>query len=257
MSEEPKPKSDRSHRDNVGWNDLTEDVFGLSVRGIVTLRDLILRPGKVFAAARRKAWGERYTPSLRLVASLIAVMLLLRVFWAAEDSAMYQNVLRALQIAAEGDPTIGDPATLASRYFAAWALCFPVAYFLFHLIAAASTRIWGSGTDTVVRFRLYFAALIPGLAFAILGLVALPFQTSFQAIAFSSTVISVAAVIYAATVYFGLRHAGMGVGARLWRGGLFAFVASLFDTLTAIAAAIAASLLMAAIRYGYVVPGLE
>ena len=256
MTNETKSETERPVRDGVGWDDLAEDVFGLSVRGLVTIRDLVVRPAKVFAAARQTAWSGLYTPSLRLVAFLITVMLLLRVFWAAEEAVMYQNVLSMLETAAAENPDIGDPVELASLYFAAWALSFPIVYFPLHLLASVLLRVWGKGTRSAVRVRLYFAALVPAMCVSVTSLAIIPSLTLEQALLFSTAGFLVAVLIYALTVHFGLRETGMPPRARLWRGGLFALFASLTDTMIAIGAGIAASFLMAAIRDGYSVPGL-
>ena len=256
MTDETRSAPGRPVRDDVGWDDLTEDVFGLSIRGLVTIRDLAFRPARVFVAARQTRWSRRYTPSLRLVASLVALMLILRVFWAAEHTMMYQNVLQMLELAAERNPEIGDPTELAPLYFSAWALSFPFVYFVLHVVSGLLVRIWGRGTSTPVRLRLYFAALVPGLCFSIVWLAIFPWLPTGLALAVGMIVVTLAAVIYAGTAYFGIRDSAGSVGTRLWRGALFALVASLTDTLVAISAGVVGSLLMEALRHGYAVPGL-
>ena len=58
-----------------GLNDMAEDLFGLSLRGLATIRDSFLRPADLFSAARTPDWQGRYTPSVRLVISLITFTL--------------------------------------------------------------------------------------------------------------------------------------------------------------------------------------
>ena len=72
-------------RAQPGLNDMAEDIFGLSLRGLSTIWETITKPAIVFTAARTPDWNQRYTPSLRLVTSIIAVMMLLRIFWAARS----------------------------------------------------------------------------------------------------------------------------------------------------------------------------
>lgn len=244
-------------QDRPGLDAFAEDIFGLSLRGLKTMRDMFVRPAAVFEAARTRDWRNLYTPSIRLVTSLIAVMLLLRVFWAAESSATYQAVLSVLREAAEGDPTIGDPEEVAGYYFAGWALFFPIVYFGTHLIFASLLRIWGKSASFVVRLRLYFAAIIPGFLAALVSIAAFPLFSVEELFFFSAVLLLVAMGLYAAAVYFGLRPTYPKAGARFWRAGAFSVSATIADLIVSVAAGLAASLFMTVIIRDISVPGLS
>lgn len=217
-----------------GLNDMAEDMFGLSIRGLTTINDAITRPAAVFTAARLPDWGGRYTPTLRLVTSIIAVMMLLRIFWAAESSSMYQMVVVQLEQLAEQVPELATSDNLADVYFNAWAVVFPFVYLAMHLIVAFATRIWGKGTSAVSRIRLYFAALVPGLIFGIASVLVMPF-ISLEALT-PMTIIGMALslLIYAVTVFFGLSPVFPSRGARIWRATLFSLIVTVTDLATSI-----------------------
>ncbi|WP_084417987.1 hypothetical protein [Henriciella litoralis] len=221
-----------------GWNDMAEDIFGLSVRGLVTMRDLVIRPSLVFDAARWPDWLQRYTPSIRLVSSLVALMLLLRIFWAGEDSAMYQSVLEQIERAAPNISADGGSRALAENYFAAWAIVFPLAYLAIQFLMAMCVRIWGKDVPLVTRVRLYFAAIVPGVILANLSLVATPLIGPAQLTLFTALYLVVCGLAYGATAYLGLKSSYASPFSRLWRGALFAVIVLFADTVASFSSSI-------------------
>ncbi|MEM5516748.1 hypothetical protein WNY37_07290 [Henriciella sp. AS95] len=237
----PPPKSERPTDDKQlkpGWNDMAEDIFGLSVRGLVTMRDLVIRPSLVFDAARRPDWLQRYTPSIRLVSSLVALMLVLRIFWAGEDSAMYQSVLEQIEEVAPTISADGGSTALADNYFAAWAIVFPLTYLAVQFLAAMCVRIWGKGVPQVTRIRLYFAAIVPGVILANLSLIATPLIGPAQLALFTTLYMVVCGLAYGATAYLGLKSSYASPLSRLWRGALFAVIVLLADTIASISSSV-------------------
>lgn len=209
---------------------MAEDIFGLSLRGLKTMRDLVVRPSLVFDAARCPDWLDRYTPSMRLFSSLVALMLLLRIFWAGDDSVMYQSMVGQLeQLVANGTLT-GDPAQLAESYFGTWALAFPVVYLLVHFLVSMTVKIWGPDASRVTRIRLYFAALVPGIMLANLTLLATPLIAPAYLAAFTIVYLVLCVLAYGTTAYLGLKASFASPYSRLWRGALFALIAILTDT---------------------------
>lgn len=161
-----KPKS-------PNWHDLTEDLFGLNVRGVITLKDIFLHPARVFAAARTPDWNDKYyTPSIRLFFSLITVVILLRVFWAGDGSHFMRSIQMSLQ-------NIDQDSVSAEGIMQQIIVSLPIVTMLSMILAGTLVRIWGKGTSLVVRLRCYFIAAIPSwilsyLSFA--GMEFLPFQ---------------------------------------------------------------------------------
>jgi len=243
-------------RDQPGWDALLEDIFGLSLRGLATIRDMLLRPAEVFTAARAQSWLNRYTPSLRLVMSLIAVMLLLRIFWAAESTAMFQMVLVQIAMLQEQGIVIEDPMAMARLYFNAWAFVFPFAYLIVHALFALLTRVWGKGTSTVVRLRLYFAAMIPGIIYSVLFMAAAPFQSATLMMVMTFVSMGITFLLHGLTCFRGMMPV-MSAAGRLWRGGLFAAIATTADIVASILASTLGGVAIGYVSQGGQIPVLD
>ena len=155
--------------EKVGMDDLAEDMFGLNIRGVHTLWALLRKPGDVFAAARKPDWTDRrYTPSIRLVFSIIAAMAALRFIWSGPESYLF-DVTRGL---IENRTTFESEAALnafTDDVLDTYVFLFPLVLMAGHALASLFLRIWGKGTPLVVRIRLYFSALVPGTFFSLLS----------------------------------------------------------------------------------------
>ena len=203
----------------VGADALAEDVFGLNVRGLKTMRDAVLRPGVVFAAARSRDWSQRYTPSVRVVFWLLTATSFLRFLWASDDSAMFLNFEANLS-------AVEDPARrreLARSVLAAYAALVPFLFLAFEGLLAAVLRVWGVATSYAERYRLLLVALIPSTLFLTLMTLTLPFLPLAAVVPVGYAVAASAVILDAST---GARGgvAGRGVG-RFWRAALLGVAA--------------------------------
>lgn len=237
--------------DGPGFDSLVHDVFGLNIRGVRTVWDTTFRPSRTFSAARSADWLGRYTPSIRLVAGLVAIFLLLRFFWEAQDSAIFQGTLAA--VTAEIETIISQlpedqrppPEFVAQRalegtqtLFQNWAIGYPFCYIILHLILACFLRIWGEGTSFVTRLRLYFLPLSTVVALIILFTLGHEFyMTSDNMILLTIVNSALTWLIYGLIVFFGLRPVHTAPGARAWRGGLYGAVATGGDFAASVSAA--------------------
>ncbi|MEQ8299335.1 MAG: hypothetical protein RH945_02205 [Hyphomonas sp.] len=226
----PDPADDDMSRAS-GWDALLDDLFGLNVRALNTMRAILVSPRPVFEAAREMDWSGRYTPSIRLVFTLIAAMVFLRFLWGGEGSALHEMTREGFE--SERAILGSGVDQFTSDYLSIWLVLFPFAYFLVHAPIAFMLQIWGKGTPATVRFRLYFAALLPGLLLGLLTTVAIPFMNvaAFEAVLVPA--LALTALIYAATVFRGLPVEIM-AGRRMWRGALFGGIAVCADLLIAI-----------------------
>ncbi|MEL6258307.1 MAG: hypothetical protein AAFQ67_04530, partial [Pseudomonadota bacterium] len=59
-------------------DELIQDAFGLNIRGVQTLWALLAHPSRVFTAAQSIDWAGRFTPSIRLAFSIVALTILSR-----------------------------------------------------------------------------------------------------------------------------------------------------------------------------------
>lgn len=228
------------NRQQPGWDAFAEDIFGLSLRGLKSMRDLIVRPAAVLQAARTEDWGGKYTPSIRLVISLLTVMLLLRFFWAGDQSPNYQMIVATYEDIAAELPVDLTAEQMADQYFAYWALIFPVVYILLHALAASILRVWGGAAAYVLRSRLYFACLTPALVVSLFGLIAMPLVPVSVIWTYSFLSLLLAAVIYGRTYWRGMRNELHG-GAKAWRAVLFAMTVFAVDLVVSIVTGIGAA----------------
>lgn len=243
MTDTTKPAADDDMTRLSGWDALLDDLFGLNVRAVRTLGVALTRPARLFTAARDAGWLNRYTPSLRLVFTVMAATVVLRFLWAGDDSPLTQTIVTYLQDVPPEDLPVADTAQAARMLMNQFLVLFPFTYFGCHFLMSLLVRIWGKGTPAPVRIRLYFAALLPALA---LGMVlTVPYGlTPAESIDMLTLGMSVlAVVVYASTVFFGLTPV-YGAGARMWRGILFASMAATADTVTSMVTFLLAFILM-------------
>lgn len=164
-------------KDKVGLDDIVEDAFGLNVRGLQTLWAMIVRPAKVFEAARSPDWEARsYTPSIRLVFSLLAVLTAIRFLWASDGSMFYETTVLAIEQA--GSTAFGtdiDAATEALMDI--YVVIFPLAFIGMQIVGSAICFVWGKDTRFPARLRLYFLAIIPSTISTVILTIALSFVT--------------------------------------------------------------------------------
>lgn len=186
------------------FDSFIEDVFGLNVRGLKTLGQLLAGPKKVFESARVADWRSRYTPTLRLTFSIITVYMLLSFFWAAEDGAMYQTILAQLQDAATRNPDMPAPELILEAYFAAFSFTYPFIYMVIHTIIGSLIWMWGPGSSWVTRIRLYFGLLAVGMFFALLTVLVIPFISTEMFAVFSLVGMSLTFIVYIATYMRGM-----------------------------------------------------
>ena len=175
MSDVPKNHSPaKLDQPEVNPDALIEDLFGLNLKGLKTLRDLFVRPRVLFESARVPDWNEAYTPTVRLAFSLITLFTVLSFFWAAEDGPFYQTLLAQTQEANADNPNAPPAGEIVSSYFAAYSFVYPFAYMVVHGVLASLLFVWGKGTYWVVRVRLYFALLSTALVFGVASIAIMP-----------------------------------------------------------------------------------
>ena len=229
--------------EKVGFDHLADDVFGLSLRGLRTIRDAFLRPAVLFTSAREPNWERRYTPSVRLFTSLIVIILALRFLWAGPGTVVEETFAEQMDILAERyHPIFGTRESL-DKIINTYFLIYPGAVVTTILAISLATFIWGKGTSWGARVRLFFAAMIPNAALSIvmvsiMGLVPPSYMMTtvivpmFMNFAIDST-----------TVIRGLKPV-FSLPGRIWRGVLFALLSFLSLTLASLVASIGAGFVL-------------
>ncbi len=216
----------------AGWDALADDLFGLNVRGLRSMVTVFASPRRYFDAARETNWLGRYTPSIRLIFLLTALMSFLRFVWGSDTSAMVTSLRASVESVKDLFPN-RTVAELAEEVFSAWLIALPFVYFTLHALLSLVLRVWGKGTPTPVRIRLHFANLLPAM---VLGLLTMPVYAfvSDEAVDIVSTIgFLMMAGLYFITYLRGMSER-LALPQRLWRGALFSAAALTTDTLASL-----------------------
>ena len=211
-----------------GMNALLEDVFGLNVRGLRTLKDLFIRPKRVFDSARQIDWANTHTPTIRLTFSLITVYMLLSFFWAAEDGALYQGLYLQLEALSETNPNLPPVDVMIEGWFAGYSVIYPFAYMIMHFLFASFLFVWGKGISWTTRLRMYFGLLSMGMTVALLTTLFLPLITVNELLVFTVGVLGLQFVLYCVT-YVRAMAGTFSVGALVWRTPFIALSILIMD----------------------------
>ena len=219
-----------------GWGELIEDAIGVNLRGLKTLWVSITTPARLFSACRTIDWEDRkYSPTLRVWLFLLAIMMFLQFLWAHPDSFLGQQMSAAFSVAAEENPILKEPKTLElalQRYV----FLYPIILLLFCIVTALLVRIWGKGTTSVTRIRLFFAAVLPGMFVTLITTPFLAFVSGDSALMYAFCSFSAVMLADVLTTWRGLvpTHS---IGARTWRALLLAvFNLFLYTTASTVAA---------------------
>ena len=196
-------ESKRLKSREVGGDDLIEDMFGLNLRGLKTLWVMFVSPRRGYEAARSPDWMDRsYTPSIRLLFSLLAVMTATRFLWAGADSSIHALVDGQVSAIEElGSPE--ERSAFTEHIIDYFLLLFPFSFMLTQAIAGSLLRVWGKGTNTIVRVRLYMLAMLPNATFTLFALPLMTLMTVPQQTEFSLALIALTFLIDFVTVMRG------------------------------------------------------
>lgn len=194
--------SESKHAKGLRTGDLMEDLFGLNIMGFQTIGTALFQPAKLFAAARTPDWNGAYTPSIRLVFSILTLLGLFSFIWAGENSTLFQALSEGFTLRAEEtgtkDLSEGVPRTVVAWYSAS----LPFVLLLSHSVFSQILRVWGKGTDGVTRIRLHMAAIVPSMLVTVLSTIATPFAGSWTAVLSIGT-IALVFVLDASTAFRG------------------------------------------------------
>lgn len=229
-------------------DELAGDLFGLNIMGLRSIITLWLNPARFFEAADSADWLDRYTPSVRLWLSLIAVSSLLQVFWIGSQSplvAAYTNGFENAGLILGPDMTyqqLGEEA--AVLIFAV----FPIVQLATFLLILPLFRLWGRPTTFSLRVRYGFAMMIPSASMMLIILPGMSLMDPGWVTYFGMVIGLVAFLVDTQTLYRGGRPGRTQTG-RLVRSVGIAAIAltlnTLMHALTQIAGIIAIS-----IKYG-------
>ncbi|RFB04235.1 hypothetical protein [Parvularcula marina] len=240
-------KKEQSELPRISVDDAAQDLFGLNIRGLVSIWALWAHPRRYFAAAQEPDWQKYFTPSIRLWLSLVALMSFLQFLWIGSDTPLVQAYVQGFKdggaVPVEGmtHQDMGEQAALwiygITPIFQAIGLVFLALIYPF----------WGQKTSFALRQRYVFATVVPS---ATLMLFILPSmgQMSIELVAKFGFVIAVIAFLTDFTTSFRGAFVGKSTGGKLWRSALLAGVILLFNAIAAIFVQIAGIVLVSS-RY--------
>ncbi len=233
--------------DKIGVDDLAGDIFNLNIRGLKSITALWRSPKTYFQAARRTDWSGRFTPSVRLWLSIIALTSLLQFIWIGSGSPLveaYTQGFRDAGVVVAGETTVEELSEIA----AVWIFgIFPIVQLVLFLFLLPLFPLWGKGTTFSLRVRYGFAMMVPS---ASLMVFILPSMALFPPGVMSSFGLGIglmAFLVDAQTAYRG------GFGGSVLRRALRAMAVSgliLTLNITAHIATQIAGIVFVSIRYG-------
>lgn len=234
--------------DRIRLDDLAEDTFGLNLRGLKSIATIWGRPKRYFSAAQTPDWGGRYTPSIRLWLSLIALASLLQFVWIGSNTplvdAYAEGFRNAGVIPAEGQSyqQLGESAALWIYAIA------PAMQLVGFLLLLPVFGFWGEPTTYSQRVRNSFAVMIPSATVLVVGLPALSLLSSSQ-LGSIGYVIGVITLLLDALTGFRGAFQTCSVLGRVWRAGLLAAFILVLNIITNISAQIA-GIIWVSVRFG-------
>lgn len=221
------PKQSPDGFETVGYDDFFEDIFGLSVRGLKSIKCLFVDPAAYFTAARHADWQDRFTPSMRLWLGLMTILIGLQFIWASDASNYMDSVTQLPRAFVESQLTMDganiqalqdyDMLAAAKRINARNLLIYPFIFIACLLLLSAIFRPWRNGENFVVSQRYMFGVIVPA---SVVGLVSTILSYLIPASVYtivSNTQIAIIFVLYVITAYrgpmrdFGKDRLGMSV----------------------------------------------
>lgn len=230
--------ANRSDHKPPGTDVLIEDMFGLSLRGFRTIALMFLRPREVYEAARTPDWGGSFTPSIRLVFSLLALMAFMQFIWFGDNSAPVLTI--EAQLSETGRYTTAQQEDFIERFSDLYAGVFPLAFLIAHLLGALVMRVWGEGASLALRIRSYFLTITPSMVATVFFLLLYPLATGSAYIVIALLSVAFTMLLDFVTAMRGGVVAG-GPVRRVAKAALFALVSVSISAIASTVSSIGAS----------------
>lgn len=180
--------SEQNKRQDV--QDAVEDAFGFNFRSLKTLRDLFVRPAKVFAAYAARD-RETYTPALRIWGAIIGVQVLVSALWGGWEGLMRWQFNTNPATRANYEQLAGERLDeLLSHYGDAMGFVHPISVALCTSLSIFVLGWMRKGLTWPARLNIAMGVLSAG---SVLGLIMLPMLPYVPALMWSSTALVSAA----------------------------------------------------------------
>ena len=231
---------------------VAEDLFGLNLRGLRSVRAAWTEPRRYYDAARSLDWSGRFTPSIRLWLSFFALYSALKFWWIGGNGGMIEAYAAGFAKAGVIVPT-GRTIQDIGREAVLWVFgVIPILQIVTMMFVSMVFPFWGEPTTLALRQRYFFVTLIPSTSLMPVFLSVMVFVPSDALTAYG---VALALVAFAVDFQMGLRggFANLRPVSRAWRAGLLAFIVVGLNVLTSIAAQIV-GIVMTSSKYGVAPP---
>lgn len=223
---------------------LAEDLFGLNLRGLRSVRVLWARPKRYFAAARTLDWNDTYTPSIRLWLSFFALYSLLKVWWIGDSAGMIGAY--AAGFAQSGLP-LPEGMTFedVGKETVLWVFgLLPVLQIVSMVALSLVYPFWGEPTTTALRQRYLFATIVPSASLMPVFMTIMVFVPANWLAEYGASLAIITFLIHFQTGYRGA-YSGVTGLSKVWRAGLLAVTVVALNVACSIVAQIAGILVTA------------
>lgn len=219
MSEEPE-----NRRREV--DDTLEDAFGVNLRALTTLRDVLFRTDDVFRAF---AAGDRetYTPTIRLFVGLIALQVFVSYLWGGYAGLLLSQWQQQPNVVAQMEQLFGGPVEVITEHYGnAATFLHAVVVGGFTALSAFLVGSFNRSLGWVARVNITFTVLSAGTVFGLILLVASALTNHMALIGFAPV------AVFLSYWFFFVRGApGVLAETRtgtILKGGLFAAVTMIY-----------------------------
>jgi hypothetical protein len=222
-------------------DDTLEDAFGVNLRALRTLRDLVVRPNAVFSSY---AANDRvtYTPSIRLFVGLIAVQILISVLWGGYAGLLLSQWQQPNVNGEALENLFGAPLeVVAEHYGNAAPFLHATVVGLFTALSAFLVGAFNKSLGWVARVNITFAVLSGGTIVGLLVMIIAALTDSLSYLNWTPVII-----FFAYWIFFVRGAPGVLADTRkgaVLKGALFSAVTMLYVLL--------AGLVMALIAFTY------
>ncbi|GJL97993.1 MAG: hypothetical protein DHS20C06_18100 [Hyphobacterium sp.] len=230
MSEDPE------NREAV--DDTLEDAFGVNLRALRTLADLVIRPNAVF---KSYAANDRvtYTPSIRLFVGLIAVQILISVIWGGYGGILLSQWQQPNVNVEALESLFGAPLeVVAEHYGNAAPFLHATVVGLFTALSAFLVGAFNRSLGWVARLNITFAVLSGGTIVGLLVMIIAALTDNLASISWAPFII-----FFAYWLFFVRGAPGVLAESRkgaVLKGALFSVVTMLYVMLAGLVMALIA-----------------
>jgi len=163
---------------DVSVDELLDDTIGLSFKSVRSIWLLFKDPAVYFGAARAPFWHNRFSPSFRIYAGLIALSTSMRFIWRDENSPMVKLYAGVFEQVKEKppkglDPAIIDPTAMAVTTLKWYILIMPFIMVIGYIVLGLIYWGYGEKVNPIVRIRNIFAMMIPASVVGFLTIIPL------------------------------------------------------------------------------------